>query len=589
MGKGEAVKKERRYEALQQAHKRIRLRAQNAESASKIAEEYKLSPVASRILAARGYQADEDLKNFLDPTLKEGLPPPAKLKNLEHACALIKKTIEVGKGVAICCDFDVDGLSGGSQVHHFFQTIGVHSKVFVPDRFEDGYGLNEKMVREIAGDKCFGVMVTIDYGTTNLRELTVARELKLPTIVIDHHHVGDHRPPCDCFVNPQQEGCGFAGGILSAAGLAWYFVVALRGALRACVPAVENVDPRQYLDLACLGTICDLVPLVGANRVIAKRGLELLSASPRPGLIALRSVVGAGAQVSCYDVSFGIGPRLNAAGRMVHGQVVIDLLTTTDQKLAEKVAHDLNRLNLERQDTELFVKERAIEKIQARYQSSGVPAGIVVWDEQFHTGVIGIVAQRLVELYYRPAVVMGLDADGIYKGSVRGIKGFSVVRALAEASEHLIKFGGHEGAGGFSVATSHLDEFSAKFVEVCEKHLAELETTPCADADTEAELKEIDVELVEELKRFAPFGMGNPSPQILVRDLRVVEVKELKSAHLKATLSDGRRYINGLMWRQRAHPALFKGAKVHAVCKPDVNSYKGVTEVQATLQAVELA
>lgn len=568
---------ERKPEGVSVAHKRIRLRAQNPELAESIASGYSLTPVTGRILAARGFKNDISLKNFINPSLKESLPEPTSLKNLDAGCALIKKTVEAGESIAICCDFDVDGLSGGSQVFHFFGAIGVQAKVFVPDRFEDGYGLNEGMIRDIA-EQGFALVITIDYGTTNKSELTLARELGLKTIVIDHHHVVEN-PPADIFINPNQKGCGFADKILCAAGLAWYLLVALRRVL----PQAKAVDVRRYLDLACLGTICDMVPLTGANRTIAKRGLEELSVSERVGLQALKNVMGVKGAVGCSDVSFGIGPRLNAAGRMVHGDLVIELLTTTDSKKASSIAERLNRLNLERQEAENQVKEIAVRMIHA---AGELPAGIVVWEPDFHTGVIGIVAQRLVEIFYRPAAVMGIDKDGIYKGSVRGIKGLSVVDTLGAVSKHLIKFGGHEGAGGFSVAIENVEDFAAAFNDECARRLRKLETSPYVDGDTEVSLSEVDIRLIDELEQFAPFGMGNPNPVVIARGVRVQEVRVLKEAHLKATFTDGKRAIVGLLWRHTSHPQLTIGNKVDIAFRPDSNHFNGNVEIQAHLQAI---
>ncbi len=565
---------------LKVAHKMIRLRTQKAAESAAIGQEFSLSPVASRVLAARGYRPDTKLKHYITPSLKESLPDPSALKNLDAACELITESIKNEVPIAICCDFDVDGLSGGAQVAHFLAAAGTKTKVFVPDRFEDGYGLNEKMIRQIA-EQGFGQLIAIDYGTTNLKELSLARKLGVKTIVIDHHHVSED-PPADIFINPNQAGCGFAEKVLCASGLAWYLLVGLKRLLKN---KLKN-EIKEYLDLTCLGTICDMVPLIGANRTIAKRGLELMGQTSRVGLIALKNVMGLRESVSCSDISFGIGPRLNAAGRMVHGELVIELLTTADRDAAARIASRLNRLNAERQETENQVKEAAIRLIEERGE---VPSGIAVWQENFHTGVIGIVAQRMVETFYRPAAVMGLDQEGIYKGSVRGIKGLSVVETLAAVSKYLIKFGGHEGAGGFSVKADKVVEFGEAFNDECKKRLTKLETSPYVDADTEVSLEEISIELVEELKKFAPFGMGNPNPVLLVKNLKVSEVRVLKDTHLKATLTDGRRYISGLMWRTVEHPALVRGTKVNVALKPEISTYGGLTEVNGHLQAVERA
>jgi single-stranded-DNA-specific exonuclease len=561
--------------------KKVKLRTQAPSEAEKIATAFGVSPITARILAARGFVADETLKHYITPTLKEGLPSPQGLKNVQRACEILATSIAAKHKIAICCDFDVDGLSGGAQFYDVLLSLGVPAIVFVPDRFTDGYGLNSGMV-ERAAEQGARILVTIDFGTTNTLEILRAKELGLTTIVIDHHHVGDIVSPADVFINPQQPGCGFSNGILSAAGLVWYLIAALRSHLGAQC----TLDPKAYLELACLGTICDMVPLKGANRVIAKRGLEAIDCTTRPGLIALKEVVGVKKRMSCTDVSFGIGPRLNAAGRIVHGDLVIELLTTRDSKRAREIAKMLNELNAERQDTESEVKSLALEQLKKRGQ---IGASIVVWDEKFHTGVIGIVAQRMVETFYRPTAVLGADSHGVYKGSVRGIKGFSVVEALQAVKKHLIKCGGHDGAGGFSVDAKNIRAFALAFEEECARRLSSLETVPWVEADTEAVLSEISAPLVDELKSLAPFGMGNAQPLVLIKGLKVVEVTTLKNAHLKATLTDGKRFITGLLWRQPDHPAIRRGATINLVCKPDYNNYNGLTELQAIIQAAEVA
>jgi single-stranded-DNA-specific exonuclease len=268
----------------------------------------------------------------------------------------------------------------------------------------------------------------------------------------------------------------------------------------------------------------------------------------------------------------------------VHGELVVELLTTKDTTKADKLARQLNDLNAERQAIEASVKEQAIAQVNA---NGGPGWGMVAWHEEFHTGVIGIVAQRLVEHFYRPSAVMGMDTPGIWKGSVRGIKGFSVVEALGAVKEHLIKFGGHEGAGGFSVAEENLARFKESFIAECERRLSKIETVPFVDADTVATLDEFTVSLVKELSSLAPFGVGNPAPVVLFKKLLVKEVRVLKDAHLKVLLSDGKRFVAGVMWRQTDHPSLRVNNYVDIACKPDVNSFGGSLELQAVIQAVE--
>jgi len=399
-------------------------------------------------LAARGFTVDERLSQFLSPSLQDGLLPPQSLKNLDEACIRIAQAIERDEIIAITNDFDVDGLSGGAQLCAFLSSVGAKIISFVPDRFSDGYGLNKRIIDDAVASNA-SLIITVDFGTKNKAELVYARSKGLCSIVIDHHHVGMESCDADIFINPQQKDCGFAEGTLSAAGLCWYLIIGLRKRLTRAL----EIKARDFLDLACLGTVCDMVPLVGVNRVIAKRGLELLTHTKRPGLVALKEVLGINREVRCHDIGFGIGPRINAAGRLISGSVVIELLTTNSATVARRIAKQLHDLNDERQKVEKGVKESADKFIKS---GNILPWGMVVWGADFHTGVIGIVAQRLTEEYYRPAAVLGADGEGVFKGSVRSISGISVVSLLEKLEHLLIKYGGHEGAGGFSIEAKNL-------------------------------------------------------------------------------------------------------------------------------------
>ncbi len=561
--------------------KKIRLKLQNPSLGQAIKESLNIHPVASRVLAARGFKPDETLKNFITPSLKDGIPSPDGIKNLQQAADLLIFDLKSSNKVAICSDFDVDGLSSAALVSSFFKHINLDHIALVPDRFTEGYGLNKNMIQQAKDAGCSTVL-TIDYGTKNSDELAFAQQMGLKTIVVDHHHVGDSAPSCDAFVNPAQPGCGFAGGTLCAAGLSWYLIVAMKQRLGVSA----QVDPKLYLDFAALGTICDMVPLTGVNRVIAKRGLELLTKTQRVGLVALKNIAGINGPVNCSDVSFGLGPRINAAGRMVHGSLVLELLTTTENSKAQQIAKRLNTLNAERQEMESKIKEAALAQIQSL---PALPPALVVWNKDFHTGVLGIVAQRLVETYYRPSAVMGSDGEGVLKGSVRGVKGISVVDLLERSSHTLIKYGGHVGAGGFAVLESRAEEFKAAFTAASLEATAGQELFPSVEADTEAHIQELDLSLIRDLQKFAPFGMGNSSPILLAKGLSVAEVRELKGPHLKAILTDGTHFINAVLWRTKTHPALFKGSKINAALKLELNNYRGVSEIVANLQAVEAA
>jgi single-stranded-DNA-specific exonuclease len=327
-----------------------------------------------------------------------------------------------------------------------------------------------------------------------------------------------------------------------------------------------------------------MVPLTGVNRLIAKKGLEALGKTTRPGLLALMNVAGLKERPKTHDVSFGIGPRLNAAGRMVHGGMVIELLTTLSPERAYEIANKLNELNANRQREEKRVLLHAMKSVET---SIRLPAGFVVYDPSYHTGVVGIVAQRLVEKFHRPSAIIGVDDEGILKGSIRSIPGISVIALLNECRDHLIKYGGHEGAGGFALTESSLVEFRKKFISTCQALLNDENATPSIDTDAQASLDELSLDLVHELAKMEPCGMGNKAPTLLINRALIKRVVCLKDAHLKFELSNGATSINAIMWKCVDHPYVFVNNIVNVALRIETNSYRGNTTLQAQVLAIE--
>ena len=565
--------------------KSISVKSQELEVAATLSKSLDILDLTSRVLAARKFTT-ESAKLFLEPSLRSGITDPKLLIGANQAAALIKQILENKEKIAITCDFDVDGLSGGAQLIDFLKKANADVKAYVPDRFSDGYGLSTRIIEAAAIDGRT-LLICIDFGTKNENEIAFAKEKGLKTIVIDHHYVGEADPKADVFINPNQEGCGFGDKVLCASGIVWHLLIELKRALENTIPNLPDV--KNYLDLACLGTICDMVPLVGPNRVIAKRGLELLSVTTRPGIAAIKQTASLKNTVKCSDVGFIIGPRLNAAGRMVHGELVLDLLTSDASETVISLATKLNDLNEERQTTEIKVKNIALKQLEYIAANEGtLHQGIVVWNPEFHTGVVGIVAQRLVEQFYRPSVVLGLDPEhpGTYKGSVRGVKNFSVVKALEACGNNLLKFGGHEAAGGLSLKEDKLSNFRKAFQEECINQLGDLSIKQNIETDTEATIPELSLKSVEELEKFSPFGLGNPTPVFLIKAAKILEVKELKSTHLKVVFSQGGRMLTAMMWRTASHPLARSGVTVDVALKIDTNTFQGVTSLQGNIVAM---
>jgi single-stranded-DNA-specific exonuclease len=557
--------------------KTISIREQNSAVAQEIESAHGLSKIISQILASRGFEPGSKLVEFISPSLKFGLKPPSELKGLQEAVALIVQTIKSRQSVFICSDFDVDGLSGAAQMTLFFRSFGIPLTVRVPNRFTEGYGLNYTIIQEAIDSKS-SLLITIDFGTKNVEELALAKKNGIKTIVIDHHICDKTIPDVDAFINPNQEGCSFSSENLCASGLVWYVIASLKNHFP------DTFEPKEFLDLACLGTICDMVPLTGINRVIATRGLEILSTSRKPGLRALVKKVSRKKELNAYDVSFGIGPRLNAAGRLEHGDIVLNLITTVDQKKAEKTADTLDKLNSQRQKTEVKVKDDAISKVLTL---PTLPYGIVVWGTNYHTGVVGIVAQRLVEKFYRPSVVLGLEEDKkTLKGSVRGIKGVNVVEVLEKCSNFLIKFGGHHAAGGLSLDLEHIDAFTEKFDRACAELLAHETCNPNVMADAEVSFREVTYDLINQLKVFAPTGMGNATPVMLTKRVKVQSVAPVGNGRYKLMLTHDNVALAGFLWRQGDTISIKPGDLLDVAYKVAINTYNGSESIQLNIEAV---
>lgn len=567
-------------------------------AAERLALALGISSVTARILVGRGLTDVDSARAFLSPSFREHLPDPKEILNIVEAAALLVEAIERQEQIALYTDFDVDGLSAGAQLFIFLESLGARVIHYTPNRFSEGYGLVQSAIEKLiqAGSQ---LLVTIDCGITNVREIAFARRRGLKTIIVDHHQPHD-LPKANVIVNPAQPGCPFAPHQLCAAGLVWMLIVVIRSYVverwkeRIADGSLKLTDAREFLDLAALGTICDMVPLSGLNRLLAIRGLEALHTSSRPGIIALKRVAGVSdsKKVTAGHVSFGIGPRINAAGRLDDAKDVFELLTTANTVRAKTLAEKINRLNSERRNIEEDVRLACV-RIVARESRWKDSSALALFDEEFHAGVIGIVAQRLVEQFYRPAAVMApgdMMINGtstpVIKGSVRSIPGFHVAEALQALDDLLIKHGGHSQAGGFTLARERLPEFQDRFVELAQSLIPPELRSRERVADVRVSLGEIDYKLVDELARLAPFGIGNPSPLLVTEGVVVESIQSISDGHLRLRVSEGSHVLGAVAWRQKGHPLLTKGRTVNIAYQPELNSYHGLSSVQLNLREI---
>ncbi len=514
-------------------------------ASEQIAQALALHPVLARVLVARGLATPDAAHLFLRDRFSD-LPDPGLLKGMDPAVERICRALAKGEKITLWGDYDVDGVTSTALLKLFLTSLGGRVATTIPHRLDEGYGLNAEGMDRIAADGT-RLLVSLDCGISAVAEVARANALGLEVIVVDHHQVGEALPPALAIIDPHQPGCPYPGKELCAAGLSFQVAVALRRALRERGFFASRPEPnlREYLDLVAIGTVGDVVPLVGVNRILVRHGLSELARASRPGVRALKVASGLGASepVTAGQVGFRLAPRLNAAGRLADASAGVELLTTSDERRAEALARELDQANRERQELEKRILSEALSQATAAVAESAQRRTLVLSADGWHPGVIGIVASRVVERFHRPTFVVGLS-DGEGRGSGRSIEGFHLYRALASCAEHLMRFGGHRHAAGLSLARSSLPAFSAAFEACGAASLTDEQMVPRCRIDALLGGEELEpasaLSLLEGLSRLSPFGAGNPEPVFgwlgLTAATRLLAAKNGGDGHLKLSL-----------------------------------------------------
>lgn len=480
-------------------------------------------------LVRRGFESVEAARSFLD---EQELPPPHQLVGVETAVERLLTARQTGRRVTVFGDFDVDGVCGTTILIAALREISCECDWLIPDRISEGYGLSEAAVERLA-TRGTDLLVTVDCGITAVSEVAMAQRLGLEVIVTDHHQRGEQLPDC-LIIHPGVN--GYSCPNLCGAGVAWKLASALREA--AGLPAGDESD----LDLVALATVADLVPLIGENRTLVKRGMAVARRATRPGLRALLKVSATQpAGLNESDLGFRLAPRVNAAGRLYRADAGVELFLTDDAERAAGIADELNRANQERRDIELKVLGEAETALRRRRDEAGLPAGLVVAGEGWHPGVIGIVASRLVEQHRRPAVVISLDGEGRGRGSGRGVAGFDLLAALRGCDDLLARYGGHRAAAGLELSAEQVEPFAERFGELVVEQLGSEERPIRERVDAFAAGPELGLELAEELEKLGPFGIGNPGVNLVVPSAKITDSRPMGSDrnHLRFTVHSG--------------------------------------------------
>jgi single-stranded-DNA-specific exonuclease len=543
------------------------------------AERLKISPLLARLITLRGLSDAEAARRFLSSSLSKDLPSPFAMTDMEAAVRRVVEAIEKKQQIGVWGDYDVDGTTGASVLVSFLREIGATPVYHVPHRIEEGYGLNSEGLRQLKG-RGVDLVITVDCGISNAREVAAANELGLDIVVVDHHQPPEELPAAVAVVNPHRSDCGFPDKGLCAAGLAFYLIIGLRARLRehGWFAGAGDPDIRRYLDIVTLGTIADMVPLKGVNRTLIRRGLIELANSTRPGVVALKQVssIPAG-EVSAGQVGFRLGPRINAAGRVDYGIKVVELLTTHSNDVALKIALELDAHNNQRRALEAEVLGHALAQAEAAIDDGG-RYSLVLAGDGWHPGVLGIVASRVVERFHRPTVVIGFNqAEG--KGSARSIRGFHMVEGLRRCADILEKFGGHEFAGGLSIKPECLGLFTERFEAAARHDLAPEDLQPRLEIDAQLDFSAIDMPLLREVEILQPFGIGNPEPVFMTGGAEVCE-RKLFSAGIRLRLRQGDRVIGGVMFGAGDDFPGMPGERLDVAYRLSENNWNGVSSVE---------
>jgi len=568
--------------------RRWRLKPIDESTVERLTEELKLSPLIARILTLRGFTDNDATRCYLSSSLRSDLPSPSEMADMDAAVHRIVDAVRNKEQIGIWGDYDVDGTTGASVLVSFLREIGAQPIYHVPHRIEEGYGLNVEGLKRLQ-ERGARLVVTVDCGISNAKEVAAANAFGLDLVVVDHHQPPDELPPAVAVVNPHRKDCAFPDKGMCAAGLAFYLVIGLRAKLRETGWFKNGAAPdiRHFLDIVTLGTIADMVPLKGVNRTLIKRGLAELGVSTRPGVVALKRVAGiADGEVSAGQVGFRLGPRINAAGRVDYGIKVVELLTTDSSETAQRIAQELEEHNLERRAIEAGVQQHALAQADAAI-AAGDRHSLVLAAEGWHPGVLGIVASRVVERFYRPTVVIGFN-DGVGKGSARSIRGFHMVEAFRACAEYLEKFGGHEFAGGLSIRPEQLAPFTAAFEQVARQNLSSEQLSPLLEIDAQLDFSQLTLPLMRELEVMQPFGVGNPEPVFATFGAEVCE-RKVFSAGVRLRLRQAGKVVSGVIFGVGDDYPGRPGETLDVAYRLTENEWNGNTTVELKIADVRRA
>ena len=547
------------------------------EKVRELKEKYKINSLLAAILVNRGITDEEKIRKFLEPT-RQDFYNPYLMKDMEIAVNRIIKAIESQEKVIIYGDYDVDGITSITVLKKFLKDVGLEVSYYIPNRLDEGYGLNKNAVKKIVNEG-YTLMITVDCGISGIDEIDYANSLGLEVIVTDHHEPGESLPKALAVIDNKRKDSTYPFRELAGVGVSFKLCQAIGMKLE-----LKEETYLKYLDIVCIGTISDIVPLVDENRVITKLGLLLVKQTKNLGLKSIINSSGY-TKINSSTISFGVAPRVNACGRMGKAEEALELLLSTDIYKVNELTKKLNEHNRKRQEIEKFIYESAIEKIEKNHLNEN--RTIIVGGEGWHHGVIGIVSSKITEMYFKPSILLSFEENGIGKGSGRSIPGFDLHDSLMKCQNTLEKFGGHSMAVGVTIKKENLEEFSKEFEKVAADEKIE-EIPQVLNIDAKVDLNLIDKEMIDSLKELEPFGEANKMPIFAFKNLRIDSIRALSEGkHLKLTLKEDNRIINAIGFNMGTLAEEYKiGDKIDVAGVLEINTFNGVDNLQINIKDV---
>ncbi len=552
-----------------------------------LSREFGVHPIISQILMNRGFRDIESARRFLHPSLND-LHSPFLMKDIKKGIARLMKAIHDKEKIVIYGDYDADGITSVVILLKFIRQVTPLIDYYIPDRIQEGYGLRIPAIDKFKKGNV-SLIITVDCGISDVEQIAYAQSIGIDTIVLDHHEISGELPPAVAAINPNREDCPFPFKGLAGVGIAYNFLIALRGSLNKEGFWKDKNYPnlKEYLDIVSLGTIGDIAPLIDENRIFTKIGLELITEGKRPGIKALKEVSGVDNQpIDSFKASFSLIPRINAAGRIASPSDAVQLLLTDDLSEARVLAEKLDSYNRNRQAMEKKILSDILEMIN-RSDTMDKMNSLVFSSDQWHPGIIGIVASRLVELFNRPAFVISLQ-NGMGKGSGRSISGFNIYKGIQQCAHLLASYGGHYHAAGISIKKENIAEFAALLDQITLDNAQISDVSVQTNIDAECPIANTRADWITQFELLAPFGSKNPEPLLYARDVRASSLFIVGNNHLKMSLNSNGASRDSIWFNMGKYIHTLNGTAFDLVFTPQINNWNGSQDVQLKIKDINI-